>query len=238
MDALNNLGINLGYLLLQIFGFIILFLVVKGYAYAPILKVLEDRKARIAKGLEDARQAALARDNADEEVKTVLDNARAEAAKIRTEATVQSEETAVAITVTANEEAKEIISTARQDAEDERNRILADLRSQVASISIAAANKLVGESLDDKRQHEIIADFFAAVPAGVTGLEGDAAEVTSALPLTDQEQNSIKKTIGVEDVRFKVNPEILGGLVVRVGDQVVDDSVAGQMSELREALVQ
>jgi F-type H+-transporting ATPase subunit b len=235
---MEGLGINLGYLIVQILALTILVVLLRGWLYTPVVKVLEDRKARIAKGLEDARQAALARDNADEEAKTVLDNARAEAAKLRSEATVQSEETAAGITARANEEAKEIITAARADAEEERNRILADLRSQVATISLAAASKLVGESLDEKRQHEIIADFFAAVPAGVAGLEGDAAEVTSALPLTDEEQNSVIRTIGVEDVRFKVNPEILGGLVVRVGDQVVDDSVAGQMAKLRESLVQ
>ncbi|MCA9927843.1 MAG: hypothetical protein KC419_05185, partial [Anaerolineales bacterium] len=59
MDAL---GINPGYLLMQIALFGILFLVMKGYLYEPILKALEDRKAKIAKGLEDARQAAIARD--------------------------------------------------------------------------------------------------------------------------------------------------------------------------------
>jgi F-type H+-transporting ATPase subunit b len=235
---MEGLGINLGYLVVQILALTILVVLLRGWLYTPVVKVLEDRKARIAKGLEDARQAALARDNADEEAKTVLDNSRAEAAKLRSEATVQSEETAAGITARANEEAKEIITAAREDAEEERNRILADLRSQVATISLAAANKLVGESLDEKRQHEIIADFFAAVPAGVAELEGDAAEVTSALPLTDSEQNSVKKAISVEDVRFKVNPEILGGLVVRVGDQVVDDSVAGQMAKLRDSLVQ
>lgn len=235
---MEGLGINLGYLIVQILALTILVVLLRGWLYTPVVKVLEDRKARIAKGLEDARQAALARDNADEEAKTVLDDARAEAAKLRSEATVQSEETAAGITARANEEAKEIITAAREDAEEERNRILADLRSQVATISLAAANKLVGESLDEKRQHEIIADFFAAVPAGVAELEGDTAEVTSALPLTDSEQNSVKKAISVEDVRFRVDPEILGGLVVRVGDQVVDDSVAGQMAKLRDSLVQ
>ena len=60
MDAL---GINLGYLIIQVFSFLILVLLLRGWLYAPISKVLEERKARIAKGLEDARQAAIARDN-------------------------------------------------------------------------------------------------------------------------------------------------------------------------------
>ena len=116
-------------------------------------------------------------------------------------------------------------------------RILANLRSQVAAISIAAANKLVGETLDDKRQHAIIADFFAKVPAEIASMSGDVANVTSALPLDDKEQAQVKKALNVKEVNFKVDPNILGGLVIRVGDRVVDDSVATQMGELRESLL-
>jgi F-type H+-transporting ATPase subunit b len=231
-----GLGINLGYLIMQIFLLIILVLLMKQFAYGPITRMLAERQARIAKGLEDARQAAIARDNADAEAKVVLDEARAGAAQIRSEATVQAEETAAGITARAHEQAKDIIASAQDEAVEERNRILAELRGQVAGIAIAAANKLVGESLDEKRQRDIIADFFAMVPEDVAGLKGETAVVTSALPLTDKEQSSIKKTLKVDEVVFKVDPGILGGLVIRVGDQVVDDSVANQMTSLSEAL--
>ena len=86
---MEALGINIGYLGMQIALFIILFLVLRGYLYNPIIKVLEERKAKIAKGLEDARQAAIARDNADAEAKKVLDAARADSAKIRQDAAAQ-----------------------------------------------------------------------------------------------------------------------------------------------------
>jgi F-type H+-transporting ATPase subunit b len=234
---MEGLGINLGYLVVQIGALIILVVLMKGYAYGPITRMLEQRQARIAKGLEDARQAAIARENADADAKKVMDAARAEAAQSRADAAVQADEISAGIIAKANEDAKVILANARTDAEEERNRILADLRSQVASISIAAANKIVGESLSDKRQHQIIGDFFAKVPESVAGLKGDKAEVTSALPLTDAEQKSVKKALGVDEVSFRVNPEIMGGLVIRVGDQVVDDSIANQMSGLSESLL-
>ncbi len=233
---MEGIGINIGYLIMQILLIIFLLVLMKHYAYGPITRLLAERQARIAKGLEDARQAAIARDNADTEAKKILDAARAESAQMRADATVQAEESTATIRENANKEAKEILAMAREDAEQERNRILADLRTQVASISIAAANKLIGEALDEKRQHQIIADFFAKVPAGVAGMQGDTAEVTSALPLSDKEQASIKKAIEVENIQFRVNPSILGGLIIRIGDQVVDNSVASQMSELRQSL--
>lgn len=233
MDAL---GINLGYLITQILGITVIALVMVHFVYKPILRVLDERKARIAKGLEDSRQAAIARDNADAEAKKILDAARTEASKIRQEAVAQAEETAKAIEDKANADGKEIVVGARVGAEEERNRILADMRGQVAAISIAAANKLVGESLDEKRQHALISDFFSKVPDSVAGLSGDSIEVTSALPLSDAEQADAKKALSAESVTFKVDPSILGGLVVRVGDQVVDDSVASRMSALSDSI--
>jgi F0F1-type ATP synthase delta subunit len=62
------------------------------------------------------------------------------------------------------------------------------------------------------------------------------AEITSALPLTEAEKSAATRMLGARDVQFKVDPSILGGLVVRVGDRIVDDSVANRMNALQESL--
>ena len=233
---MEALGINIGYLLMQIFGISLLIIMLNALAYKPILRILDERKAKIAKGLEDARQAAIARDNADAEAKKIMDEARADAAKARQEAASAAEEQAKGIVTAANDEAKQIVANAGADAEEERNRILSDARGQIASIAIAAANKLVGEALDEKKQRALVADFFSQVPADVAALSGDSAEVTSALPLTADEQKSVESALKAESVEFKVNPNILGGLIVRVGDKVVDNSVSAQMNALKDSL--
>jgi F-type H+-transporting ATPase subunit b len=233
---MEALGINLGYLIVQILGISFLLILLTGFVYKPMLRVLDERKARIAKGLEDARQASIARENADVEAKKILDEARAEASNIRREAVVAAEGAAKDVEARAREDARAILANAQTEATEERNRILADLRGQVAAISIAAANKLVGASLDEKRQHELITDFFSRVPAEVSELKGESAQITSALPLTDAEKQSAQKMLGVSNVQFNVDPSILGGLVVRVGDRVVDDSVANRMNALQESL--
>lgn len=231
-----GLGINLGYLLMQILIITILFLVLRHFLVGPITNTLEARKERIAKGLEDARQAAIARDNADADAKKIIEEARQTANDIRKSATVEAEATAKGILDKANEDAKTVVANARVEAEGERNKILSELRGQVASISIAAARKLVGEGMDEKRQREILASFFADVPAEVSKLKGNQATVTSALPLTAVEETAAKKAINAGDITFKVDPRILGGLIIRVDDQVVDNSVASQLNDMSSAL--
>jgi F-type H+-transporting ATPase subunit b len=233
---MEKLGINIGYLIMQVLLFTILFNVLKGYLYTPILNMMDERKQRIAKGLEDARQAAIARDNAEAESKKIMDAARAEAAKIRAEAVTAAESSTKGIEAQAREEARQIVARAEADANERRTSALGDLRGQISALAIAAAGKIVGESLDEKRQHELVENFFAKVPASVSGLKGKLAEVTSALPLTDAEKDAARKSISADKVTFKVNPSILGGLIIKVDDQVIDNSVAGQMESMRSSL--
>jgi F-type H+-transporting ATPase subunit b len=110
------------------------------------------------------------------------------------------------------------------------------------------AQKIIGETLDEGRQHALIDEFFSGIRGGkVTILEdlsmnGDAsAEVTSALPLSAEEKETVKRDLlnkmGAQaTVTFRVDPSILGGLIVRVGDKVWDASVAGKLDNLRQSL--
>lgn len=237
---MEALGINLGLLIVQIIAFLIVFLTLNSWVYKPMLDMMESRKSKIAQGLEDARVASEARANAEKEAAKVLAQAQAEAGKVVREATERAASAGKEVKAAAEAEAAKAREAALAEAEAERNRILGDLRGQVAALAIAAANKLVGETLDEKKQHALIDEFFSGVKGGkvvLAGeLSGDAAEVTSALPLTGAEQTAVKKSVSAKDISFKVDPSILGGLVIKVGDKVLDGSVAGKLEGLRQTL--
>jgi F-type H+-transporting ATPase subunit b len=244
---LDQLGINLGYLLVQITNFAIVFVVLRAWVYKPIVGMLEQRREAIAKGLEDARIAQEARENAEKDAEKILTDARAAAANEAREVNLRAEEQAKEIIRAAETKAGKAREEALAEVELDRVRLLGDVRGQVAALSVAAAQKLIGEALDAKKQRSLIDEFFSGVKAGkVTVLEGeeakgDGAVVTSALPLTKEEEETVKKDVlkklgGKGEVTFKVDPNILGGLVVRVGDKVLDGSVSGQLIALRESM--
>jgi F-type H+-transporting ATPase subunit delta len=67
------------------------------------------------------------------------------------------------------------------------------------------------------------------------------AEVTSAIELSDKEKESIRQSLAKQfggdlTFTFAVDPSLLGGLRVRVGDRLIDTSVASRLSALRESL--
>ena len=240
------LGINLGFLLFQILNFTIVLILLYAWAYKPMVNMLEKRKQRIAQAVEDARIAAEARDNAEAEARTILSKAQSEAAAKVREATERAEVASREVTAQAEAEAAKAREAALGEAAIERERILGDLRGQVAALAMAAAHKLVVDALDEKRQHTLINEFFSGVRSGKvvvlegSELKGASAEITSALPLTDDEKDQVRKDIvaraGSQTVTFRVDPAIMGGLIIKVGDKVVDGSVAGQMETLRQGL--
>lgn len=232
MDAL---GINFGFLIAQIINFTLIFLLLRALVWGPLLKTIDQRRETIEKGLEDARIAGEARANAEKEAETIKAAARAEAQKIVAESRGRGEEAGKDVLAKANSDAEAIRTEARSKAEEERSQLLSDMRGQVISLAIAAANRLIGESMDEKKQQQIVTDFFSKAPENVKGM-GANIEVVSALPLNDNEKKDILSKTGASNADFKVDPTILGGLIIRAGDKVVDGSVRSGLSALSARL--
>jgi F-type H+-transporting ATPase subunit b len=245
---LEALGLNLGYLLVQVFNFLIILVGLRAWVYKPVLNLLEQRRETIAQGLEDARVAAEAREHAEEEAREIVSEAQTEANQKVREATERAEKAAGEVRAEAEKEIAQAREAAMVEAREERERILGDMRGQVASLAMAAAQRIIGESLDEQHQHALIQEFFSGIRDGRVKLLEDAhiigrsAEVTSAVPLTDAEKETVREEVlskigSQATVTFRVDTAILGGLIIRVGDKVMDGSVAGKVETLREAMV-
>lgn len=239
---MDKLGLNLGYLLVQILHFAMIYVVVANWIVKPVIGLLEKRRLTIVQGVENARIAAEARANAEVEAEKIVSDAQIKAADVMREASERAESVGREIRAASEAEAAKSREAALGEVAQERTRMLGELRSQVVVLAMAAAQKLVGESLDEKRQRTLLDEFFSGVKAGkLTLLEGDIhtgekAEITSALPLTGEEQDAFKRSLKVDTIDFRVDPALLGGVVVRVGDRVVDSSVAGQIQSMRQTL--
>lgn len=244
---MEKLGINLGFLIVQIIAFSIVFLTLNAWVYKPLVDMIAKRRRTISQGLEDARVASEARANAEKEASTIVADAQAKATHIINESAEKAEKVALEIKAEAETEVVKAREAALAETYLERERILAEARGQIVALSIAAAQKLIGEALDEKRQRALLDEFFSGVKAGkVVVLEGASiggasADVISALPLTDDEKALVQRDVlakldGQADVNFHVDPSILGGLIIKAGGKVLDASVAGQLTSLKSNL--
>lgn len=239
-DALGAMGINGPFLLFQVVNFLLLFGALTIFLWKPAKKRLDERQAMLQKQVEDAEAAAQEREKIGQEREAALAEAKKEADKI----IAQAQERVESIKADAEAEAKTILQKAREDAKLEEQNLLKEVRDQVGILAIAATQKLLGTALDDSRQKALVDEFFSGVKSGKIVVlkgekfEGEAAVVTSALPLSKAEKEVIEKDIlkrssGDLKVAFEVNPDLLGGLTIQVGDTMVDHSVSAQLTGMR-----
>lgn len=87
-----------------------------------------------------------------------------------------------------------------------------------------------------------LSDVSTALGRVVSGQQAPVkAEVVSAVELSEQEKDSIRQSLSKQfggdlSFAFRVDPSLMGGLRVRVGDRLIDTSVASRLSALRESL--
>jgi len=239
-EALGAMGINGPFLISQVVNFLVLFGLLTILLWKPAKKRLDERQAMLQQQVEDAEAAAQELEKIDQERKEVLAEAKKEADKI----IAQAQERVESIKAGAQEEAQEILNKAREEARGKELSLLKDVRDQVGVLAIAATQKLLGTALDESRQKALVDEFFSGVKSGeIVVLEGESfqgeeAVVTSALPLSDGEkviieEDILKRASGDLEVAFEVDPHLLGGLTIRVGDKMVDHSVLAQLTDMR-----
>jgi F-type H+-transporting ATPase subunit b len=234
-SILTPLGINPGLMVAQVVNFLLIAGLLSAVVWRPAVNMLDARSAKIQKGLEDAAAAAKARQNAEMEADKILAEARSERQKVLEDARQQGEEVKKQIESAARQDADRIRTEGRQDAVSARDAELASLREQVLSISSAVAGQILQENIDAKKQSGLVSNFFSKLPAGSKNLSG-AVEVVSAMPLTDDEKKKVEKEISAGSYSYSVDPSILGGLIIRASDKVIDGSVRSNLSELTTRL--
>jgi F-type H+-transporting ATPase subunit b len=157
---LEKLGINLGYLISQIVNFTILAVLLYFVAYKPVLRMLDERSNRIKQGLEDAESASQRAAQMEQEFEHRLAEARREGQEIIAQAARMSEKTRQDILEKARLEAAEQIEKAKDEIARERELAMTELRQQVADLSLTISKKVIGASLDENRQRQLIAEFI------------------------------------------------------------------------------
>ena len=157
---MESLGVNLGYLVSQIVNFTLLALLLYFVAYKPILRMLDQRSARIQEGLDKAAEAEKRAAEMEQEFQKQLAAARKEGQEIIAQATQVSEKTRQEILAKAHEDARGMIDKAKEEIDRERDQAMSDLRRDVGELSVSIAQKIIGRTLDEPGQRQLIAEFL------------------------------------------------------------------------------
>lgn len=147
-------------LLAQIFNFVVLLIFLRLVVWKPLMRVIDKRKDQISASVIEAEENRQEAENLQAELKAELAKAREEAQSIIQRASTTAETEAKNILESAKNEANRIKEGALQDIQMERDKAVAELRNEVASLSILIASKVVSEQITDDVQADLVDKFI------------------------------------------------------------------------------
>lgn len=163
MEKLIN-DFSFGLFFWQMLILIALILLLWKFAWGPILAAINAREEGIQNALDSAEKARKEMQNLQADNEKLLQEARIERDAMIKEAREIKDRMIQEAKTEAQKEGEKMIAGARQSIENEKNAALADIKNQVASLSVKIAEKLVREELSTKeRQHELMEEMLADV---------------------------------------------------------------------------
>src|SRR5687767_439408 len=167
MGALiDAFDINLVGLAFQVTNFLVLLYLLNRFLFKPVLARIDERSAKISKGLEDAEVAARDRELARAEREAAVAEARKEAANVIANANKIATDTRDEILTKARADAEKVTERAREEINAEKEKAMAELRAQVADLALEAAGKLVRSDMDSTTQRRLVEEFLAETAGG------------------------------------------------------------------------
>ena len=153
---MESIGINWQLLVAFLINFLLLFGILMAVGYKPILKLLDERQAKIRESLEMAEKIKDQTSRSEEQIKAAVETARKEGQVIIGQASQIAEKIKEEAKDGARKEADAIISKARDEIKLERDKSIAELRSEFSNLTVLAAEKVIKESLDASKHRKLI----------------------------------------------------------------------------------
>jgi F-type H+-transporting ATPase subunit b len=155
-SGLAALGVNGGDFLIQLISFILVFLLLKKFAFKPIIKVMSERKNLIESGVKLGEDMKKKSAELEEEISTKLHEARLDADKIISSAQQEARQ----LVVLAEESAKEKVEQISNEAQERIKRDTAQARKQLEKELVGliseATEAIIDEKVDAKKDAQLI----------------------------------------------------------------------------------
>ena len=153
---MGELGINVPSFIAQLVNFLILFGLLYLVAFKPVLKMLDERSNKVKSSLEQAEVIRAQAEKAQEDFKIQIAEASKQGQMVIERASKTGDEIREKAKAEAQVEAEALITRAKAEIRRERDEVIDELRKEFADLTILAASKVIGKSLDQAAHREMI----------------------------------------------------------------------------------
>ncbi|MDO6450068.1 F0F1 ATP synthase subunit B [Oceanobacillus profundus] len=156
-------GLRVGDMLVQLAFFIILLVLVKKFAWGPLMNKMQEREEYVAGEIEAAEKSRLEAEKASKDAAAQLNQVREEAQKLIEDAKAAGAKQEQDIVEAARKEADRLILAAQADIQNEKEKALQALQDKVASLSVLIASKVIEKEISTQDQEKLINDYIKEV---------------------------------------------------------------------------
>ena len=161
----SGLQINLFWVIVSSLNFVFFAVLLYWLFGAPLTRMLKERRERVEQGLADAEQARKDRESAESERVATLQEARREANEIISRAQKVAQDARDADIAATKAELERLRERATAEIDAEKQRAITELRGEVTNLALAAAGRVVGETLNADRERRLVQEFLAETSA-------------------------------------------------------------------------
>ena len=152
-----------GLMLWTVISFFILLVLLRRFAYKPLVGMMSKREAAIRESIEEAKRTREAAEELQEKYRKLIAEARDESKKIISEGKALGEQARKEMITKASEESNQIVKRAQEQIALEKERAISELRERIADLSIAAASKVIDRSLSKEDHMELLEEYISSI---------------------------------------------------------------------------
>src|SRR5699024_5382947 len=156
-------GLHVGDMLVQLFFFIVLLILLRKFAWGPVMNMMEKREEHVANEIEAAEKSRTEAEEAREEAESRLKQTKQEAQQIIEDAKNTGVRQEQEIVASAKDEADRIKQAAQEEIQNEKEKALQALQDKVASLSVLIASKVIEKELNEDDQETLINKYSKEV---------------------------------------------------------------------------
>ena len=163
MQTLDIISVNLWQILISLANLLIIFLVVKKFLFKPVKNMMAKRQAEIDAQYADAAAAQKTADDNKAEWEQKLSTAKEQAEGIIQSATTNADRRADTMIAEAKEKASQIVKKAEEDAVLTKKKAEAEIKGEIADISVALAQKMLEREINADDHRDLIDSVIAKI---------------------------------------------------------------------------
>lgn len=158
LDILGKVGFEWQMALFNLINFMIVFGILKYFAFTPIQRTIRERQQKAREAVEQFEKSKTVLGEAEQKAQQLVDEAKVEANSVREQATDDATQIGEKMKTKAKSEIELLINQAKRNIEIDKQQMEQDVRKKSADLVTAATAKIIGEKLDAKKDGALIED--------------------------------------------------------------------------------